>query len=315
MPSKVQQGIQTQLKVLQSEQAKGKSAGKVGAAREELQSLMNFSTSITQCVAKAMEHVSDFAFVSIVNVTLDRRDSYLVHVKSGLKQDTLAALLQAPLNLTTLFPVSVLKMADEDIGRFEDKGRSHGQSFSPLQEVSHRNKSLVNQLGNNWDASVRRQVVISPTSSHHVRLGFSRHINDNYCVSAPVPRQLTRSKETVKCVSLCQLQQTGLDKQNNRETVNLYQCQQTGPVPGETVNVCQSVTNVNSVVVNHAHIAQGQPQRKRCKSGCCKTTSVIKIYEQCLLCQSIVFCQTVPNVQTVVKDLPVGARLNQFWET
>ena len=59
---------------------KGKSAGKVGAATEEFQYLMNFSTSITQCVAKAME-LSDFAFVSIANVTLVRRDSYMAHVK------------------------------------------------------------------------------------------------------------------------------------------------------------------------------------------------------------------------------------------
>ena len=31
---------------------------------------------------------------------------------------------------------------------------------------------------------------------------------------------------------------------------------------GEAVNYCQSVVNVNPVVVNHPHIIQGQPQRK-----------------------------------------------------
>ena len=46
--SKVQQGMQTQLKFLQSAQTKGKSNGKVGAATEELQFLINFSASITQ---------------------------------------------------------------------------------------------------------------------------------------------------------------------------------------------------------------------------------------------------------------------------
>ena len=83
--SKVQEGMQTQLRVLQSEQAKGKLAGKVGAATEELQYLMNFSNCITQCVAKAMGHLSDFTFVSMANLTLCRRGSYLAHVKSGLK--------------------------------------------------------------------------------------------------------------------------------------------------------------------------------------------------------------------------------------
>ena len=56
---------------------------------------MNFSTSITQCTAKAMEYLSDFAFVSMANVTLVRRDSYLAHVKSGLKQD-----ISSPTRLT-----------------------------------------------------------------------------------------------------------------------------------------------------------------------------------------------------------------------
>ena len=97
---------------------------KVGTATEELQYLMNFSTSVTQCMAKAIEYLSDLSFNSMLNVTLVRCDSYLSHVKSGLKQDTLAALCQAPLDLPTLFPDSVLKRAEEDTGKFEDKGRS-----------------------------------------------------------------------------------------------------------------------------------------------------------------------------------------------
>ena len=129
--------MQTQFRVLQSEQAKGKSAGKVGSAKEELQYLMNFSTSITHCVAKAMEHLSDFTFFSMANVTLCRRDSYLAHFKSGLKQDTVAALRQAPLDLPTLFLDSVLKRAEDDIGRFEDKCRSHGQSSGRRDNTFH----------------------------------------------------------------------------------------------------------------------------------------------------------------------------------
>ena len=101
--NKVQQGDQSQLKILQSEQTRGKSAGKVGAATEELQCLMNFNASSTQCMAKAMEHLSDFAFISMANVTLVRQDSYLAKLKSGLKQDTLAALCQAT-GLTYIVP-------------------------------------------------------------------------------------------------------------------------------------------------------------------------------------------------------------------
>ena len=49
--------MQSQLKVLQPEQTKEKSASKEGTATEELPYLMNFNASITQCMA--MEHLSD----------------------------------------------------------------------------------------------------------------------------------------------------------------------------------------------------------------------------------------------------------------
>ena len=54
-----------------------------------------------------------------------------------MKQDTLAALCQVPLDLPTLFPDSVLKRAEEDIGRFEDEGRSHGQSGGRRDDRFH----------------------------------------------------------------------------------------------------------------------------------------------------------------------------------
>ena len=75
----VQQGMQDQLKAIQTE-SKGKSASKVATATDELQFLMDFHTSITQALAKTMEPLTDFNFVSMGNLTLARRDSYLSHV-------------------------------------------------------------------------------------------------------------------------------------------------------------------------------------------------------------------------------------------
>ena len=123
--SKVQQDLYSQLKIIQAEHSKGKSADKVGSATEELQYLLHFNSSISQCMAKTMEHLSDFAFVNMYNFTLLRRDSYLAHVKAGIKQDTLAALRQAPMDLDTLFLDTVLRKAEEDISKFEDRGRTH----------------------------------------------------------------------------------------------------------------------------------------------------------------------------------------------
>ena len=102
--------MQTQLKAIQTE-GKGKNASKVASATDELQYLMDFNASITQALAKTMEHLTHTVFVSMGNSTLARRDSYLTHVKAGIKPDTLAALRTAPLQLATLFPDSVLKLA------------------------------------------------------------------------------------------------------------------------------------------------------------------------------------------------------------
>ena len=70
-----------------------------------------------------MEHLSDFFFVNMANLTLIRKDSYLSYLKAGIKPDTVAALRMAPLQSATLFLYSVIKQAEEDIASY-DKGRS-----------------------------------------------------------------------------------------------------------------------------------------------------------------------------------------------
>ena len=79
-------------------------------------------------------------FVSIANITLVRRDSYLAHVKSGLKQDTVAALRQALLTLPILFPDSVLRKVEEDISKFKDKGCTPTQSAGWKDSCYHPNR-------------------------------------------------------------------------------------------------------------------------------------------------------------------------------
>ena len=88
--------MQTQLKAIQTEN-KGQSTSKISTATDELQYLLDFNASVCQAMAKSMEHLSDFVFVNMANLTLIRRDSYLSHLKSGIKPDTLSALRNAPL--------------------------------------------------------------------------------------------------------------------------------------------------------------------------------------------------------------------------
>ena len=88
-----------------------------------------------------MEHLMEFVFVTMVNTTLLRRDSYLAYLKAGVKADTLNALHTAPLHLDTLFSDSVVNRAEEDITSF-DKGRStsvyKGRRYHPYERQDSR---------------------------------------------------------------------------------------------------------------------------------------------------------------------------------
>ena len=86
---------------------------------------MEFNSSITQAAAKA--HLTDFVFITMGNLSLTRRDAYLNHVKNGIKPDTLAALKTAPLHISTLFPDTAIKRAEEEIALY-NKGQSTSSS-------------------------------------------------------------------------------------------------------------------------------------------------------------------------------------------
>ena len=120
---KVQRSMKEQIKVVKSEN-KGKGSTKATAASDELNYLLDFNSSITKAAAKSMGHLSEFVFITMVNLTLVRRDAYLSHLRTGIKQDTLTALRTAPLHISTLFPETTLKRAEEDMAQFESKGQS-----------------------------------------------------------------------------------------------------------------------------------------------------------------------------------------------
>ena len=115
--------MQSHLKIMKSELSKRKSSGKVSHSADELQFLLNYNSSIKQSMAKTLEHLTDFVFVTVANTTLARRDSYLSHLKMGIKPDTLAALRTGPLHILTLFPDAALKQAEQDIANFASTGQ------------------------------------------------------------------------------------------------------------------------------------------------------------------------------------------------
>ena len=117
-------------------------------------------------------------------------------------------------------------------------------------------------------------------STLHDQPRASSRINDNYCVTKLRARLPARS------------------------------------TPRKTVTVQSLETHVRSNVVNHVHSATRHPQRKQISPG----LSVVMLKDCTLKCvkgaSSVVqlpCVQSVTNVPLVVPNLPVGARLQNFW--
>ena len=120
------------------------------------------------------------------------------------------------------------------------------------------------------------------TSIPHVQPRASSRINDNYCVTKLRARLLA------------------------------------GSTPRETLTVQSLETHVNLNVVNHVHSATGHPQRKGISPGLSAVISKDCTLKHVKGASSVIqlpCVQPVINVPLVVKDLPVGARLQNFWQT
>ena len=89
------------------------------------QYLVTFNWSISQAMQRTMQDLSEGVFISMVNLTLARRDSYLEFLGGGVKQDTLTALRTALVHLPSLFPDNFLIKAEDEISLSEER-RSSG---------------------------------------------------------------------------------------------------------------------------------------------------------------------------------------------
>ena len=113
--TKVQDSMVTHLKTLRVDKATGKAAARTQLAVEELEYLVTFNQSISQAMQRTMQDLSEGVFISMANLTLACRDSYLEFLHGGVKQDTLTALHTAPVHLPSLFPDNLLIKAEDEI--------------------------------------------------------------------------------------------------------------------------------------------------------------------------------------------------------
>ena len=113
--TKIQDKVQDNLRALKAELGKGKSSAKAQAALDELDYLTTFNQNVSFTMGKSLQHLSDFTIIQIENLTLVCRDSFLEHIKQGVKHDTLLALRSCPLNGYALFQDAVSRKAKDEI--------------------------------------------------------------------------------------------------------------------------------------------------------------------------------------------------------
>ena len=122
--TKIQDSVQENLKALLTELSKGKSSAKTQAALDELHYLTSFNQNVSFAMGKSLQHLSDFSFVQMANLTLLCSDSYLENLKQGVKHDTFSALCNCPLNGYALFPDAVIRKAEDEIFQYESTKRT-----------------------------------------------------------------------------------------------------------------------------------------------------------------------------------------------
>ena len=157
---------------------------------------------------------------------------------------------------------------------------------NPTSHLVNRTGSLLSQLGSKSEnASKAVKVMASLPPFHRNRPRVLNRVNDNYCIKC-----VTGLKDCV-----CVPGQRGLNP---------------SPVTykNETVNLL-----VNSCVAN-GHSVTGLQQKKGVNPYYCHNYTEIKYVKDVSCVGHLSFVNLVTNVPTAAVDLPVGARLHQFWE-
>ena len=95
--SEIQDQMTSHINFLQTHLNKGKSDKEVLDALKELRDLCGFHQNVSISLGMALQHLANSLFVQLGNFILMRRDSYLDHVRPGMKMDTWNEFRNAPL--------------------------------------------------------------------------------------------------------------------------------------------------------------------------------------------------------------------------
>ena len=117
---------------------KGKAPKEVYSALSDLRDFMAFHRQVSVAIGMALQPLADSLFVHLSNLVLLRRDAYLDYVKTGVKQDTINLLRNAPLFGYGLFPDAAIVTAEQDIHKHESSSVTQGPGLVIPQHTSWR---------------------------------------------------------------------------------------------------------------------------------------------------------------------------------
>ena len=160
------------------------------------------------------------------------------------------------------------------------------------------NTNLLFRLGNDLGDGDKDLTGARPLLSHSNRPRVRKIINDNYCV------HLVAGKVSPVCVPGQEnYVVTGVRKISNSVTV-------TGNDSHLVTGNLETRTHFPVYCANHVPIAGGSPQKKGVNPD---HRVPIKSVKGVSCVDQLSSVQNVTNVPLVVPNLPVGARLHQFW--
>ena len=140
--TELQDKMSQNINLLCSRISKGKAPKEVSGALTDLRDLMAFHQKVSTAMGTSLQHLADNLFVHLSNLILIRRDSYLEFVKSGVKQDIMNLLRNAPLFSYGLFPDAAIMRAEQDVQKHEASSGTQrpgpGASQSSSWRGAHR---------------------------------------------------------------------------------------------------------------------------------------------------------------------------------
>ena len=179
-----------------------------------------------------------------------------------------------------------MRQSEQDIANFESKGQTQSGKkgrFHPYERQDKRSdfrkpdRPAWKNIGNT--GANRRKVNPKPLTTHRDQPRASSPINDHYFVSSLQEGLLAGSK---------------------------------------TLSQDLTLNSINCCVVKVVHSAPGHSQKKEISPGAaaCQVSENHKLkYVKGVSCVTHLSCvQPVTNVQIAAQNLPVGVRLQNFWQ-